>query len=358
MTSSKFTINSLSALLSPLERTPSPIARDDIIEGMSASTASIFERDVQHFHSTLTAQEAIQLAVPPVLDQAIQALATLSTENILIDQIPLDYHLFTNSIDQQQQQPQSSSTPTQSISAYPFPSVYPHPPLSPASLPPLSPRLHHQTISCTSDTASTSDPSSPRSLSPTPSYRLGRSMVTQLSDQDSMPTHHHIPTEILGTTKNKQQPIIIQDRHGSSPARKTRISFMSYVDILNSERSDPLSSSLSITEPGKHPTTAMNTSKMAKKSTSSLIKRASSSIFSQPSRSKPSNQQNEVTRTECLGTAWVDRSSRSTSTSNNTPSTTTYHSCSTINTTTTNTTNDQHTEFLDLELDFGPELTL
>ncbi|EFP91173.2 uncharacterized protein PGTG_16918 [Puccinia graminis f. sp. tritici CRL 75-36-700-3] len=386
----------------PLSHPPSPIPRDDIIEGMSASTGSIFERDVENFDASLTAQEAIQLAVPPVLDEAIEALATVSPENILVDQIPLEYHLFNstlsaNSTDHTQPSSPnnnnsnnnnnpslpasssssssphnqlsaiSSSTPTaahhhhqsHSVPSYPFPSfnspaqLSPSPPSShppPPSPPSIPPRLHHQTLSCTSDTASISDPSSPRSLSPTPSFKIGRSMVTQLAtDPDSFPTltahnnHPLIPAEILSTNallKNEQpatllspvqpvQQILFTKNDNNKPdqetpqtfrQRKTCISFMSYVDILNSERSDHSSDSAAAPS-----SSAMNALRMARKSTSSLVKRASS-IFSHSSRVRSSSKKNinllSTSPNENLGKAWVNRS-RCTS------SNTTYHSCPT-----------------------------
>ncbi|WAR62934.1 hypothetical protein PtB15_18B16 [Puccinia triticina] len=284
----------------PLSRSPSPIARDDIIEGMSASTGSIFERDVEHFDASLTAQEAIQLAVPPVLDEAIEALATVSPENILVDQMPLQYHLFHSSLPPNPIHPPASPPPNPlPTPAYPFPQLSPSPP---SSFPPIPPRLHHQTLSCTSDTASISDPSSPRSLSPTPSFKIGRSMVTQLTtDLDAIATNHpaeiSISTNALLKNKEKNESAFLPAAHSGGGRklrqRKTCISFMSYVDVLNSERADQSSA-----DPAVPSTSAMNALRMARKSTSSLV-----------------NSPNEN-----LGKAWVNRTrSRCTSTQ------TTYH---------------------------------
>lgn len=318
----------------------------------SASTGSIFERDVEHLDASLTAQDAIQLAVPPVLDEAIEALATLPPENILIDQIPLQYHLAntnlspkvfhstrTTSTTDPFSLNTSSSTPTTTLHHPPSNfTLYPFPLLlnnnnnnnnnhSLTQQPSDPPALCHQTMSCTSDTASISDPSSPRSLSPTPSYKIGRSMVTQLTDSDSIPilTTNCSPQPLI-TNQNKQQipllPSSLPNHHHPNNIkpnreRKTCISFMSYVDVLNSERADPSDSPLPPSN------SAMNALRLARKSTSSLVKRASSIISTQRSNNKLKNniRYNNST-TDTLGKPWVDRSRCNSSN-------TTYHSCPT-----------------------------
>lgn len=350
-------------------RHPSPAPRDDIIEGMSLSTSSIFERDVEHFEAALTAQDAIQLAVPPVLDEAIEVLATVPPEQIMVDQIPLQVHLFNQTpspvgIDSTPSSPTHQSTPpvqlpitansnrfglyqpspipssssalhprARSISSYPFPTgsdsdqpISMNPSACPSrdngapSSPPIT-RFHHQPMSCTSDTASISDPSSPRSLSPTPSFMVGRSMFTQLADHDAnatpMCTHTVLPLTELSSNPPSKAPGFTSSTIGNQPhlrERKTCISFMSYVDILNSERADLNDSPAPLTS-------AMNALRMARKSTSSLVKKASS-IFSHPPRRRGTSTN---TRNNVHESIEKERTSRSrcTSTYSN------YHSCPT-----------------------------
>ncbi|KAI8450247.1 hypothetical protein BY996DRAFT_6417566 [Phakopsora pachyrhizi] len=72
-----------------------------------------------------------------------------------------------------------------------------------------------------SDTATISDPSSPRLFTPTPSLGIGWSTINSFSEPE-------LNSKLA--QNNFQNPII------SHKPCQTRLSFMSYADLINSER--------------------------------------------------------------------------------------------------------------------------
>ncbi|CAH7666337.1 hypothetical protein BY996DRAFT_6423334 [Phakopsora pachyrhizi] len=218
-----------------LSSPPSPVPRDDVIEGMSLSTGSIFERDVESVLPPLglDAQQATQLAIPPVLDQAAHLLSiTDHPQSIIIDQPPIktELHnrfrtlskLFNPAKLYQSPSPSSSKPERKSNRSFTTSNTTRQHrtrgmiPFKISTLPTTLPAMNPS-----SDTATISGPSSPRSLSPTPSFGIGRSIINSFSE----PELNSKPAQ-----NNFQNPII------SHQPRQTRLSFMSYADLINSER--------------------------------------------------------------------------------------------------------------------------
>ncbi|EGG05044.1 uncharacterized protein MELLADRAFT_72241 [Melampsora larici-populina 98AG31] len=194
---------------------PSPTPRDDIIEGMSTSTSSIFERDVELLEPNLTAHEATQLAIPSVLDEAVEILtSTTHPEDIILDSsIPSTPPLIRKrpGLDQQ-------------IS--PISSVLDDPP-SPLN---FHNHHHHQlsdSISSISFTTNLNESNgSPESSSSSPS-------IIPLSSLNFEPKSDSHSTLI----QPRQTSSILHDHHGSS---SNRLNFMSYADLINSERTSTI----------------------------------------------------------------------------------------------------------------------
>ncbi|KAG0145544.1 hypothetical protein CROQUDRAFT_658463 [Cronartium quercuum f. sp. fusiforme G11] len=234
---------------------PSPVPRDDIIEGMSASTSSIFERDVELLEPTLTAHDAIELAVPSVLDEAFEVLATTDPKHIIIDPSPIELQNHSSPLFDLPCTPPRKrlglgwigsdlglgSEPSMSLGqASPSSPGNSWDRSSPSALPSSLPGLHHQLHSAC-DSMSISDLGSPRSLSPISTDGVG----VGIGNQQRSPTKHE-PNQYGILPPSPLQPFMtmtpetghrrLASADTISSGSTNRLSFMSYADLINSER--------------------------------------------------------------------------------------------------------------------------
>ncbi|KAH9816439.1 hypothetical protein DFH28DRAFT_1220519 [Melampsora americana] len=192
---------------------PSPTPRDDIIEGMSTSTSSIFERDVEFLEPNLTAHEATQLAIPSVLDEAVEVLtSTTNPEDIILD-------LSTPSTP-----PLIRKRPGLDQQISPISSILEDPP-SPLNL------KHHQL----SD--SISSISFPPHLND--SIGLPDSLSSSPSIQPMANFHFESKPESNSTSTQLGKPLSVNHDHHIG-FNSNRLSFMSYADLINSERTSTI----------------------------------------------------------------------------------------------------------------------